>query len=92
MSDITDITGPMIGIGGLVVAAGTVGGLVEVLLWLRHGVWMHHDLLWVVGTGPVTQWGGVDQMISWLWVQPLWGIVSVAGFALALTGVVLEKS
>jgi len=92
MSDITAITGPMIGVGGIVVAAGMAGGLVEVFLWLRHGVWTHHDLLWMVGVAPVTSWGGIDQVISWLWAQPLWSTIAFAGFALAILGIAVEKS
>ena len=40
----------------------------------------------------VTLKHGIDQVISWLWAQPLWSTIAFAGFALAILGIAVEKS
>lgn len=82
----------MMGLGALVWMAGMLTGLVEVVVWLKDGAWAQHHLLWVTGTSPTTDWAGVNQILSWLWMQPLWGVVATTGLALVFLGLAAEKS
>jgi hypothetical protein len=90
MRTVTDVTGPMIGVGGIIWAVGMLAGLAEVVLWLRLGAWVRHDLVWAIGNAPITSWDGVDQILSWCWMQPLWSVVAFAGMTVALLGLAIE--
>ncbi len=87
-----DVTGPIIGIGGLIWACGMLFGLVLCVLWLKDGYWTSFTPMWIFGPAWFTGWGGVDRIIQWVWLQPLWGIVASFGMTVAAFGLVAENT
>jgi hypothetical protein len=87
-----NVTGPIIGAGGLIWAAGMCLAIVECVKWLKDGFWSASTLPRMFGPIGESGWGGLDQIIQWVWVQPLWAVVAFAGMAVAGLGFGLERN
>jgi hypothetical protein len=85
-----DATGPIIGLGGLIWACGMLFGLFLCVLWLRDGYWTSFTLIGVLGPAWISGWGGVDQIVRWIWLQPLWALISFSGISVAAFGLAAE--
>jgi hypothetical protein len=71
-------------------AIGVVIFLIELGVWLKTGTWATYNLPWLLGAAPATSWLGVDWIVAWLWSQPLWAVVTCAGFAVFFIGGAIE--
>jgi hypothetical protein len=91
------LLGRFLEFGGLIVfAAGaltSLGGLGFVLyqcaLWLRDGNWTHRTIRYALGEPPRSSWGGVAQIIDWVWMQPLGATMIFGGFLVVGLGIVI---
>jgi hypothetical protein len=87
-----DTTGTIIGIGGLVWAAGMLLGLLQCGLWLRDGYWTPMTPVLLFGPASQSGWDGVDQIIEWIWLQPLCALIGATGMAIVALGFVGENA
>ena len=85
-----DVTGPLIGLGSLIWACGMLFGLFLCVLWLKDGYWTSFTPVLLLGPAFLTGWGGVDQIVQWIWLQPLWALVAGLGMAVAAFGLAAE--
>jgi hypothetical protein len=92
MNSRSDITGPIIGLGGLIWVGGMLFGLFLCLLWLKDGFWTSFTLVGILGVPGHTGWGGVDQIIQWICVQPLWAVIAGLGMAIAALALIAEST
>jgi hypothetical protein len=68
---------------GALTALGGIGlGLYQCLQWLRDGRWTTYTVKGALGPPPQSTWGGVAQIIDWIWAQPLLGALIATGFIL----------
>jgi hypothetical protein len=86
------ITGATIGIGGLVLVAGVLFWLFQGVLWLRDGFWTAFTPVLIFGPLGLTGWGGVDQIVHCIWLQPVAGIVACIGAAIIAFGFAAESA
>lgn len=86
-----EVAGAIIGIGGLIWAAGMGIGLLECFKWLKNGIWSVYTVPQLLGSVGNTGWGGVDQIVQWVWMQPLWCVVAAGGMACMGIGFLIES-
>ena len=79
-------------IGAFAWLAGLLFGIFQCILWLRDGYWTHFTPVLILGPVQSTGWGGVDQIVHWIWLQPLWGVIGCLGVAVAALGIVAGQA
>ena len=67
------------------------GGLVTVAgVYVGSSTWAPYSLSWAVGGSPEITWEGANHALTWLWEQPLWGVIASSGMVVALLGSFIE--
>jgi hypothetical protein len=76
--------------GALTSTAGLGVALFQCALWLRDGHWTYFTVGHALGERPPSAWGGVAQIIEWIWLQPLSATLIATGFLAIGAGIVLS--
>ena len=90
MTEDDKISGPMMMVGGLLWLGGICVLLWQSALWLKDGFWTFHTLGYLAPHPARTGWGHIDQVIHWLWLQPLWVVVAGSGALLMVLALFIE--
>lgn len=86
------LAGTALAVGAVTWIAGLLLGLFQCVLWLKDGYWTHFTPVRALGPIQSTGWGGVDQIVHWIWLQPLWAVICFSGMALiGLAGVAAQS-
>jgi len=67
-----------------VLALTTAFGLIALqgILWLRHASWPGWTLSRLKASPPAAGLSELNQLLQWLWAQPVVGLLAMAGLAL----------
>ena len=80
-------------VAALLMVVGGVGVLIcQCGLWLSEGRWTYFTVGFALGEPPRSTWGGLMQIIEWIWLQPLSGGLILAGFLALGVSILLDKA